>query len=138
MRSLGQNILLVISASFGLGLLLAVLGVLFGPYSVPVLMAVGFFYGWMLFAYLHYHQGRQEEFLRLLATVADSGVPLAPALRAYLRDRPRGTVRESLVAVLLFFVFPGYYWLWHRRHSFDHKVEQVAGKLELGMPLAVA
>jgi type II secretory pathway component PulF len=92
----------------------------------------------MLFAYLHYHQARQEEFLQLLTTAVESEAPLAPALWSYLSDRPHGPVREFWVAVLLFFVIPGYYWVWHRRHSFDHKVARVACLLEDGWPLSAA
>src|SRR5215471_956348 len=68
------------------------------PFGLPLLLFVVLCYGWMLFAYLHYHQGRQAEFLHLLTTAVDSEVPLAPALRAYLRDRPHGPVREFWVA----------------------------------------
>jgi type IV pilus assembly protein PilC len=106
-----------------------------GPAVLPVLLLLGFLYGWILFAYFHYRHGRQTELLQLLTTAAESGVPLAPALRAYLGDRPRGTAREFWVAVLLFFVLPGYYWFWHRRHSYDRKVAWVADQLEHGVPL---
>ena len=43
----------------------------------------------------------------------------------YLSDRPQGQMRELWVALLLFFVAPGYYWFWHRRHCFDSKVAQL-------------
>jgi type II secretory pathway component PulF len=56
-------------------------------------------------------------------------------LWAYLEDRPHGVEREAWVAILLFFVFPGYYWIWHRRHSYDHKVARVARLLEAGISL---
>src|SRR5262245_56834678 len=79
-------------------------------------------YGWALFCFFHYRQGRQEELLHLLTTAADAGVPLAPALRAYLLDRPQGALREFWVAVALLFLVPGYYWIWHRRHRYDAKV----------------
>jgi type II secretory pathway component PulF len=36
------------------------------------------------------------------------------------------------------FVFPGYYWFWHRRHSFDYKVSVVADLLEDGVSLEEA
>ena len=106
------------------------------PLGVPLLLFGTLCYGWMLFAYLHYHQARQEEFLQLLTTAVESEAPLAPALWSYLSDRPHGPVREFWVAVLLFFVIPGYYWVWHRRHSFDHKVARVACLLEDGWPLS--
>ncbi len=106
--------------------------------AIPLLLILLLFYGWMLFAYLHYRQGRQEEMLHLLSTAAESQAPLAPALWAYLRDRPQGPLREFWVALLLFFVMPGYYWVWHRRNSFDSKVARVAYFLEMGDSLPMA
>jgi type II secretory pathway component PulF len=104
----------------------------------PIILLLLFFYGWMLLTYLHYRRGRQEEFLHLLLTAAESGAPLAGALRAYVHDRPHGSARQVWLAVLLFFVLPGYYWFWHRRHSFDRKVLRLAKKLEQGKPLSEA
>lgn len=92
-------------------------------------------YGWALFCYFHYRQGRQEELLHVLTTAADMGAPLAPALRAYVFDRPRGVVREFWVGLILLFLVPGYYWIWHRRHRYEAKVHHVAGLLEQGVPL---
>ena len=97
-----------------------------------LLLVVSLMYGWMLVAYFHYRQGRQNEFLHLLTTAVETDAPLAPAVRAYLEDRPHGWLREFWVAVLLFFVVPGYYWIWHRRHSYDQKVAAVAHRLEQG------
>jgi len=102
---------------------------------LPLLLVVVLAYGWMLHAYLHYRSGRQDELLHLLAATAESGAPLAPAVRAYLRDRPRRGWRAFWAAVLLFFVVPGYYWVWHRRHSYDRKLARVARRLEQGEPL---
>ena len=83
-------------------------------------------YGWMLFAFLQYRRGRQDELLHVLSTAVEAEAPLAAALWTYLEDRPRGWLREFWVATLLFFVLPGYYWIWHRRHSYDQKVARVA------------
>jgi type II secretory pathway component PulF len=118
-----------------LGLLFLVGGVALVPYAPPVFLALSLAYGWMLFAYLHYRWGRQEEFLQLLTAAVESGAPLAPAVAAYVHDRPRGPLREFWVALLLFFVVPGYYWVWHRQHSFDRKAAQLAEWLALGVPL---
>lgn len=107
-------------------------------YLFILLLVVGLVYGWMLIAYLHYRRGRQEEFLHLLTTAVETGAPLAPAVWAYLEDRPSGWLREFWVALLLFFVVPGYYWIWHRRHSFDQKVAAVARQLEEGVSLPEA
>jgi general secretion pathway protein F len=106
--------------------------------AVMVFMSLCLLYGWMLLAFFHYRQGRQEELLHLLATIVDARVPLGPALWAYLDDRPGGTWRESWVFVLLLFVVPGYYWFRHRRHSYDSKVAQVAYRVDRGFPLSDA
>src|SRR5205823_2189402 len=120
---------------FGLAVALVLAG--WAP-GLPLLFLLMLFYGWMLFAYLFYRQGRQDELLHFLGTAAESQAPLAPALWAYLRDRPAGPLREFWVALLLFFVFPGYYWLWHRRHSYDQRVARVAYFLEMGDSLPSA
>jgi type II secretory pathway component PulF len=120
----------------GLVLMLAYAGL--GYPSLLLLLVLATLYGWMLFAFLHYRQARQEEFLQVLAAAAEAEAPLAPALWAYVRDRPRGVLREIWIAFLLFFVVPGYYWLWYRGHSYDRKVEHVAELLEEGWSLPEA
>jgi type II secretory pathway component PulF len=109
-----------------------------GYLALLLLLVVGAAYGWMLFTFLHYRQCRQEEFLQVLTAAAVAEAPLAPALEAYLRDRPHGPLRELWVALLLFFVIPGYYWFWYRRWSYDAKVEQVVLLLEEGHSLLAA
>ena len=106
--------------------------------ALPVILLLSISYIWMFSAFAHYRQGRQEELVRLLTTAIESGVPLGPALRAYLADRPHGPDREAWVAILFFFIFPGYYWFWHRRNSFDYKVSVVADLLEDGASLEEA
>jgi type II secretory pathway component PulF len=106
--------------------------------AVPFLCIMILVYGWMLLSYIHYRHGRQEEFLHLLITTVESGAPLVPALRAYVDDRPQGAWRELWVSTFLFFLLPGYYWVWHKRHCFDHKVADVADLVEDGVPLAEA
>jgi type IV pilus assembly protein PilC len=125
--------LLILCLLFGLALVGA--GFLL---ALPFLLLLMLAYGWMLSAYLHYRHSRQDELLHLLGTAAESQVPLAPALWAYLHDRPQGPLRNFWVAGLLFFMFPGYYWVWHRRHSFDQKVARVAYFLEMGDSLPSA
>src|SRR5262249_27413498 len=85
--------------------------------------------------FLHYRQCRQEEFLQVVTAAAAAEAPLAQALGAYLRDRPRGPLHEFWVMLLLFFVFPGYYWVWYRRSNYDDKLERVAILLEEGHSL---
>jgi type II secretory pathway component PulF len=113
--------------TFGLGMIFA-----------PLAMLIALAYGWLLFAFLHYRFGRQDELLHLIATAVDSGAPLAPALRSYVADRPHGTTREFWVAVGQFIMLPGYYWIWHRRHQFDRKIKKVASLLEQGSSLSEA
>src|SRR5262249_17509182 len=129
-------------AMLGLLALPVLLGMIFytvGIFPVlPALLMLVLIWTWMIFAYLHYRYGRQEEFLQLLITAVEANAPLVPAIRAYLLDRPRGTMREFWVCLLQFFVFPGYYWFWHQRHSFDRKVARVARLLESGVPLEQA
>jgi type IV pilus assembly protein PilC len=109
-----------------------------GLAGVLAILALLALYSWVLIAYFQYRYGRQEEFLHLLKTAADLEAPLAPTLWAYLRDRPQGPEREFWVAGLLFFVLPGYYWLWHRQHAFDHKIAHIALQLDMGVPLSHA
>jgi type II secretory pathway component PulF len=110
------------------------IGIIFSPLALIIVLA----YGWLLFAFLHYRFGRQDELLHLIATAVESGAPLAPALRSYVADRPHGTAREFWVALGQFIMLPGYYWIWHRRHQFDRKIQRVAKLLEQGSSLSQA
>ena len=103
--------------------------------GVPFLLILASAYGWVVFAFFHYRHGRQEEFLSLLTTAIESETPLAPTLWTYLRDRPTGGGREIWVGLMMFFMLPGYYWFWHKRHTFDHKIMRVTQMLEAGAPL---
>src|ERR1700693_5054739 len=134
------NLFLIWAAlAFGVLFMLTVIAVVFVKFNwMPglfLLFVVGAYYGWLLFGYLHYRQGRQDEFQHLLTTAVQANLPLGPALWSYLRDRPRTLEREVFVAMLLFFVFPGYYWFWHRRHSFAAKISTAASHLDLGVSL---
>lgn len=119
------------------GLMLAVLFLLagLGYGGLMFLLVLGAAYTWMIFAFVHYRLCRQEELVGVLTAAVDASAPLAPALWAYLRDRPHDGLREFWVALLLNAVVPGYYWLWYRRSNFDHKVAQVAHLLEEGHSL---
>jgi type II secretory pathway component PulF len=92
---------------------------------------------WELFAFANYRYCRQEEFVHLLQTAAATQAPVEAALRAYLEDRPREQWYRFWVVCLLFFVFPGYYWI-HRRRSFDSRIILVLALLENGVSLAQA
>lgn len=91
-------------------------------------------YGYVFFTFFRYRFARQEELVYVLAAAAEAGAPLAPALWAYVRDRPRDDWRTFWMVVVLFFVLPGYYFYW-RRHNFDHKVYRLATMLETGHSL---
>lgn len=106
--------------------------------TLLAVLALGLLYGWMVTAFIHYRLGRQDEFLHLLATVVSSGTPLAPALWAYLGDRPQTPWRQTWVFFLLLFVVPGFYWFRHRRHNYDSKVARVAHRLDSGYALSEA
>jgi type II secretory pathway component PulF len=86
---------------------------------------------WEWYAYAHYRHCRQEEFLFLVQTAAATQAPLEQVLRAYLNDRPR---EHLFRAILLFFVFPGYYWI-HITRSFDARLSRLLTRLEHGVPL---
>ncbi len=107
-------------------------------YLVFFLLLLVLPYAWVLFAFFHYRQCRQEEFLRLLTTAVEAHAPLGPALRAYTADRLNSPLRETWVATLLFFLLPGYYWLWYRHFNYDRKVARVAGLLDMGYPIPEA
>lgn len=96
-----------------------------------LLLFLLFFWGWQWYAYAQYRHCRQEEFLFLVQTAAVTQAPLEQILRAYLADRPSERLFRS---ILLFFVFPGYYWI-HRRRSFDVRLHRLASALEHGVPL---
>jgi type II secretory pathway component PulF len=127
--------LAVSCAAFVAGLALMLLFAGAGYVSVLLLLVLVAGYCWMLFAFAHYRQCRQEEFLLVLTAAAGADAPLVPALGAYLHDRPRGGLREVLVALMLFFVVPFYYWLWYRTFNYDRKVERVAELLQDGWSL---
>src|SRR5947209_3488097 len=115
----------ILALSGSLLVVAAVTGVLLyvgiGYLSLVLLLLLGVVYAWVLFAFLHYRQSRQEEFLQVITAAAEAEAPLAPALCAYLLDRPHGPLREFWIALLLFFVAPGYYWIAYRRSNYDRK-----------------
>src|SRR5262249_36398673 len=122
---------------FGLALVTALLAI-FQFEGLLFITLLGVAYMWAAFAFVRYRSLRRDELLQVLATAAETGAPLAAALRAYLLDRPHGPLHEFWVATLLFFLLPGYYWLWHKNHSYDRKVDRLAMLLEGGAPLSHA
>jgi type IV pilus assembly protein PilC len=100
---------------------------------IPVLMIP---LGVLVYAYRRYRQGRQEEVFELIATAVESNVPLAPAIRAYLLDRPREG-RAAWDAGLMLACPPGYV-VWTQRRTFDDRVARLSGLLAAGAPLPAA
>ncbi len=121
-------------------ILLLVIGLLalFGPIFVPLLLLLGLIYGWIFQTFWYYRVSRQDEFLQLLDGAAEAGAPVVPSLQAYLGDRPTSAWRSFCTCLLQFFLLPGYYWLWHRRHNYDQKLARVAQRLEHGCSLQEA
>jgi type IV pilus assembly protein PilC len=113
--------------------IIATLGV---ALALPALLFLMLVVGWMLNAYLRYRQARQDELLQVMTAAVEARLPLAPAIRSYVRDRPHSG-EGGWDIVLLFFCPPGY-WLWHQRHSFDRRTAQLAALLDEGVPLAEA
>ncbi|HEY1381183.1 MAG TPA: hypothetical protein VGF55_30565, partial [Gemmataceae bacterium] len=103
---------------------------------LPLLLALMLPVGWLLYAHRRYRQARQDELLQVIATAAESGLPLAPAVRAYLHDRPRDG-RAAWDALLLF-VFPPGYLVWTQRRTFDDRVARLSALLAAGAPLPEA
>ena len=121
----------------GLGAAFVVLALQIALYFINIL--VGLFgtvalcslIAWILFGVFHYRAIRQDEVLQVLTTAIESQLPLPEALMSYVKDRPHGVGREIWLTLLL----PGYYWIWHRKHAFDRRVEQMAKLLAMGVPL---
>lgn len=122
---------------FGAAWALAAGGV---PYGVPLLVYTACMIGWGGYALLKYRLGRQAELLQVLISAVELGMPLAPAIRAYSRDRPDRFGVQLVLAVLLTFVFPGFVIFWYLvwRKRYDRRVRQFLELLEDGFPLANA
>src|SRR5262245_36084117 len=80
---------------------------------------------WILYTFLYYRHCRREELLHLLSGAIEDGLPLAPPLRAYLQERPRGAMRGFWMSCLLSILpLPGFYLFWYRQHNFDLLVDE--------------
>src|SRR5262245_33493015 len=99
------------------------------PFCFLLLMPLGV----LVYAHRRYRQGRQEEVFQVIATAVESNVPLAPALRAYLLDRPRDG-RQAWDAALMIVCPPGYP-VWTQRRTFDDRVARLSHLLSAGAPL---
>ena len=115
-------------------ILAAILFFTLGPLGAFIFLVLKCFWFWQLFAYYQYRFCRQEEFLHVLQTAATAQAPVESVLRAHLRDRPRDTVYRFWVGCLLFFVFPGFYWI-HKQRSFDVRLQRLTAMLQSGATL---
>jgi general secretion pathway protein F len=102
--------------------------------GVVVCLALFVVWCWQLFVYSHYRYCRQEEFLHVLDMAVATGAPIESVLKVYLRDRPSDLMHRFMVSGLLFFVFPGFYWI-HRERRFDARLALVTSLLDNGVPL---
>ena len=112
------------------GVLVGVLG----PVGVPLYAFLFWLWCWEIIAYLNYRAARQLEFVSLLQAAGANNLPLESFLQAYLDDRPHKDMYRFWTGVLLFFVFPGYYWI-HRQRSFDKRLERLVWLLQSGTSL---
>src|SRR5205814_4646367 len=134
MRALTRTVIVLSVMVGGMFLLALVVGGLFLTGLGQTILLLPFALlggGWMVYAFLRYRQARQDELLQVLATAVEANLPLAPAVRAYLRDRPREGEGHVWDALLLVLFFPGD-WLWLQRYSFDYRAEELADLLGAG------
>src|SRR5262245_14574512 len=136
-----RKVLLVLAVIAGsvilLGLVAVGLVMAGAPVALPLILFGMLGLGWVAYAYFRYRQARQDELLQVITTALEAKLPLAPAIRAYLRDRPHeeeGGVWDAL----LLFVLPPAFLLWHQRQGFDNKAGEVADLLEDGLTLPEA
>lgn len=133
-------------AAFVLALAAIFLGSLVGLFfafswlSVPLVVVAVSAIGYATYVYVRYRQGRQDELLQVMAAAVEAKVPLVPALRAYLGERPpRGAIQAVFMGVLQV-ILPGsilvWVWLWY--HRYDLKLEQFIDHLGEGESLAHA
>jgi type IV pilus assembly protein PilC len=110
--------------------------IVFIGFGLPLLLFMMLAFGWLIYAYRRYRQGRQDEVFQVIATAVESNMPLAPALQAYLLDRPRDG-RALWDAGLLVAVPPGFL-VWNLRRTFDDKVAKLSALIDAGAPLPSA
>jgi type IV pilus assembly protein PilC len=132
----------IFAAVVGAVLTLIVLGLLLalavaGP-GVPLIAFFVLMYGWIIYVFVRYRQARQSELLHVILASIDADLPLAPALRAYLRDRPNSALYHFWLGMLLHIIVAPYYWVWHRQHDFDRRIAKLADELESGATLSQA
>jgi type II secretory pathway component PulF len=105
--------------------------------GVPLILFIVIVAGWFVYVFFRYRFVRQEEIVQVLSAAAEAKLPLAPALRAYVRDRPMES-QWGWWDVTLMFAFPPGYWLAHQRHVFERRAGDIADLLEAGHSLPEA
>jgi type II secretory pathway component PulF len=100
------------------------------PFVLFFIVAIG----WLSYVYFRYRFVRQDELVQVLASAAAANMPLIPAIRAYVRDRP-SEGQWGWWDVTFLFAFPPAYWLMHQRHTYDRRAADVADALEDGQSL---
>ena len=135
--AVGVGVLLAVAWAVMLFVLLEV------PYFIPLVLLLVLLGGWGVYAYLRTRQGRQDELLQLVTAAVESQVPLAPAVREYVAERPDHRWAWGAAFVGTLFAFPMAPWgpalwlrLWWTR--FDRRAEQFADRLDDGATLAEA
>jgi Type II secretion system (T2SS), protein F len=97
-----------------------------------LLLAVLWVYEW--FAYSHYSFCRQQELLQVFKAAEATQSPVEKLLRAYWEDRPRNVGYRFCTSAVMFFVFPGYYWI-QIHQGFDARLGRLVALLHDGCPL---
>lgn len=108
-----------------------------GP-GVPIICFLILMYGWIIYVFVRYRQARQTELLHVILASVDAELPLAPALRAYLRDRPDSALYHFWSGIILHVIVAPYYWVWYRQHNIDRRIAKLADELETGATLSQA
>lgn len=110
------------------------------PLALAVVFALALMEGWLIYAYIRYRSGRQEEVHQLLRAAVTSGIPIEPALRTYLDERPSRITSNALQAVFALLLTPIvpfaiFLWAWLYWRRFDRRADQFAQSLYEGIPL---
>jgi type II secretory pathway component PulF len=132
----------VLGALFGLALAGTALGTTVyhagWGLAVPGCMFLMMLYGWLFYVFVRYRHARQDELLNVLAASVEAKLPLAPALQAYLEDRPKSPLYHFLIAAILNIFVAPYFWIWHELHRFDRRVGYLVDELKSGESLSQA
>src|SRR5262245_52534798 len=98
----------LVAGLLGLALLAAGLILAGQGQLLPLLLFLMLAVVWMGYAFFRYRQVRQDELLQVLAMAVEAQLPLGPAIRAYLQDRPGEGTGGTWDAVLMVLLLPGF------------------------------